>query len=35
MRHYSILYKVDETKIIIVGFWDNRQDSKSLFDFIS
>jgi toxin YoeB len=30
MGHYSILYKKLNHKIIIVAFWDNRQDPKKL-----
>lgn len=35
MRHYSIVYKFDETHLDIISFWDNRQDSKSLADFLA
>ncbi len=34
MTHYSILYKMDKAKIIITGFWDNRQDMKKLLQFL-
>ncbi len=34
MRHYSILYKIDRPKIIITGFWDNRQDPEKLLNFL-
>ena len=34
MTHYSILYKIDKPKIIITGFWDNRQDPKKLLHFL-
>ena len=34
MGHYSILYKIDKPKIIITGFWDNRQDPKKLLRFL-
>lgn len=34
MTHYSILYKIDNQKIIITGFWDNRQDPKKLLKFL-
>lgn len=30
MGHYSIYYKIAETQIIIMAFWDNRQDPKKL-----
>jgi hypothetical protein len=26
MGYYTLLYKVVGAKVIIVGFWDNRQD---------
>lgn len=35
LGHYSILYKFDEHQIIIVGFWDNRQEPKKMLDFLS
>ena len=34
MGHYSILYKIDNPRIIITGFWDNRQDPKKLLRFL-
>ena len=34
LGHYSILYKFDEQRIIIVGFWDNRQDPEKLLKFM-
>jgi plasmid stabilization system protein ParE len=34
MGHFSIFYKVEEDQIIIVAFWDNRQDPKSLLKLI-
>lgn len=34
MGHYSILYKVERSKIIITGFWDNRQEPKELLKFL-
>ncbi len=34
MEHYSILYKLEKTQIIITGFWDNRQDPKKLLGFL-
>lgn len=30
LKHYSIFYLLDETKIYITSFWDNRQDRKKL-----
>ena len=32
--HYSIFYKVTDTKILIMAFWDNRQDPKKLLDLL-
>ena len=34
LGHYSILYKFDELKIIIVGFGDNRQNPNKLLEFL-
>ena len=34
LGHYSILYKFDTQKIIIIGFWDNRQDPNRLLRFL-
>lgn len=34
MGHYSILYKIDRPRIVITGFWDNRQDPKKLLGFL-
>jgi plasmid stabilization system protein ParE len=33
MGHYSIFYQVHQRKLIITGFWDNRQNPKSLLKF--
>ncbi len=30
LGHYSILYQKDHSKIIITGFWDNRQEPQKL-----
>ncbi|MCF6295324.1 MAG: type II toxin-antitoxin system RelE/ParE family toxin [Flavobacteriaceae bacterium] len=35
LGHYSILYKKDSLKIIITGFWDNRQNPKKLLNFLT
>lgn len=35
LGHYSILYQQVNLKIIITGFWDNRQDTKKLLDSIT
>jgi plasmid stabilization system protein ParE len=34
LGHYSIVYKVEEEKIIITAFWDNRQDSEKLYQHL-
>lgn len=34
LKHYSIIYKLKDSAIIIVAFWDNRQDAKKLRDFL-
>lgn len=34
MGHYSILYNIDISGIIITGFWDNRQDPEKLLQFL-
>ncbi|RZK01682.1 MAG: type II toxin-antitoxin system RelE/ParE family toxin [Flavobacterium sp.] len=35
LGHYSILYKFDTSKIIITGFWDNRQEPQKLLVFLN
>lgn len=34
MRQYSIFYKVENSNLVIIAFWDNRQDPKRLIQFI-
>lgn len=34
LGHYSILYKIFDSKIIIIGFWDNRQQPKKLLLYL-
>lgn len=34
LGHYSILYKQIEHNLIITGFWDNRQNPKTLLDYL-
>jgi plasmid stabilization system protein ParE len=34
MDHFSIYYKVDNNKISIISFWDNRQDPDKLLEII-
>lgn len=33
-KHYSILYQKHKTRIIITGFWDNRQNPKKLLSYL-
>jgi hypothetical protein len=35
LGHYTILYKKIDSKIIITGFWDNRQDPEKLLKFLN
>jgi plasmid stabilization system protein ParE len=35
MGHFSLYYKITETQIIVMAFWDNRQDPKKLLKEIS
>ena len=35
LGHYSILYKQIDSQIIITGFWDNRQNTKKLLNFLN
>lgn len=30
MNHYNLFYKIHEDRIVIIAFWDNRQDPKKL-----
>jgi len=34
MGHFSLYYKINETELIVVAFWDNRQDPKKLLEKI-
>ena len=34
LKHYSILYQKYNYKIIITGFWDNRQNPKKLLNLL-
>jgi len=34
LGHFSIYYKITETELIVVAFWDNRQDPKKLLEEI-
>lgn len=35
MGHFSLYYKITVKEIIVVAFWDNRQDPKKLLKAIS
>ncbi|MAZ27945.1 MAG: plasmid stabilization protein [Cytophagaceae bacterium] len=35
MKHYSIFYKVNDTEIVVIAFWDNRQDPKKLLKILT
>ena len=35
LGHYSILYRKVNSKIIITGFWDNRQNPDKLLNFLN
>ena len=35
MGHFSIYYKLKDEKLIIMAFWDNRQDPKKLLDILT
>jgi plasmid stabilization system protein ParE len=35
MGHFSLYYKFTEEYIVVVAFWDNRQDPKNLLKLIS
>jgi plasmid stabilization system protein ParE len=34
LGHYSILYQILDLKILITGFWDNRQEPEKLLNFL-
>ncbi|WP_298514452.1 type II toxin-antitoxin system RelE/ParE family toxin [uncultured Kordia sp.] len=34
LKHYAIIYKITGSKIIIIAFWDNRQDASKLLKFL-
>jgi hypothetical protein len=34
MGHFSIYYKTSPNQIIVMAFWDNRQDPKKLLKII-
>lgn len=35
MGHFSIYYKITADQLIVMAFWDNRQDPKKLLKVIS
>ena len=35
LGHFSIYYKITEKELIVVAFWDNRQDPKLLLEEIN
>lgn len=35
MGHFSLYYRISADEIIIMAFWDNRQDPKKLLESIS
>ena len=34
LGHYNIYYKTTENELIVIAFWDNRQNSKKLFKIL-
>ena len=34
LGHYSIVYKLNKDEIIVLAFWDNRQDPRKLYKLI-
>ena len=34
LEHFSIFYRVELDKIIIISFWDNRRNPKELLQFL-
>jgi plasmid stabilization system protein ParE len=34
LGHYNIYYKTTENKLIVIAFWDNRQNPKKLFKIL-
>ena len=31
LEHFSLFYDLDEDKIVVISFWDNRQNPEKLF----
>jgi toxin YoeB len=34
LGNYSIIYQANESQIIVIAFWDNRQDPKKLIEVL-
>ncbi|GHA49069.1 hypothetical protein GCM10007103_32420 [Salinimicrobium marinum] len=34
LGHFSIFYRIGESKILIMAFWDNRQDPEKLYSIL-
>ncbi|MDY9917366.1 MULTISPECIES: type II toxin-antitoxin system RelE/ParE family toxin [Proteiniphilum] len=34
IKHYSILYKIENSRILIMAFWDNRQNPRKLLKLL-
>ncbi len=34
MGHFNLFYKVTDNAIIIIAFWDNRQDPEKLLELL-
>jgi len=34
LGHFSIFYKITDTKVLITAFWDNRQDPNRLYELL-
>lgn len=35
MGHFSLYYKLQDERLIIMAFWDNRQDPKKLLEVLT
>lgn len=35
MGYYSILYRIMADLIVVMAFWDNRQDPEKLFELLN
>lgn len=34
IEHFSLFYEIDDDKIVIISFWDNRRDPKKLLKLL-